>query len=555
MRGLGYLLILALLFVVASPSPLPAAEPEARPNTQLTIATGVGVPFMIGTGMELMISRFVPGVEARARDFADEREVVRLVSQGEVALGLVPIPEIARAFPAPADRARSGLRFLMGGHAASVAHLFVPLRAPIVSVADLKGRRLAVPGPGSPGEAMAAALLAAHGLAPGDVEVIPLGAGEQVEALRAGRVDAAFMVAPLPSPLASSPGPEAMTKAGDVRLLSIGDAELQALIEAAPGLSRHTIEAGTYPGQTEAIRTIASKNALIVHEGVDEVLAYRIVQAILEHPAEFQQVCPLGVAYTPKNALPGTPLLPLHAGAERYYRERGLLLAARGGSASTDWYDVSRLIEIRPAGGNVVGPGADLMPQDLVERVRGVPGIIRIEAYLFVGLVDRSKERPFSIVGGHPPGATFRVNCHNVEAVRIVEGRGLGASDAGQRVAVAGTLYAETYAPPGERRLPVGATIDLVQPGMEAGGLSLPREARVEVVGIFSSGFRLGDSQVLLPLDTAQTLFGLEGKVSKLLVTVEAPEARDRVAEALRARLGEEVDVIYPRLGGMRGMP
>lgn len=552
MRGLGYPLALALIFVVTGPSPSLAAEPEARQNTKLTIATGVGVPFMIGTGMALMISRFVPGVEARARDFADEREVVRLVSQGQAVLGLVPIPEVARAFPAPADRARSGLRFLMGGHAASVAHLFVPLRSRIVSVADLKGRRLAVPEPGSPGEAMAAALLQAHGLSPGDVEVIHLGVKEQVGALRAGRIDAAFMAAPLPSPIASSPGPEAMMKAGDVRLLSGGDDELQALIEATPAFSRHTIEAGTYPGQTGEIRTIASKNALIAHEGVEDALAYRIVQAILEHPAEFQRVCPLGVAYTPTNAVPGTPLLPLHPGAERYYRERGILLASDEGRASTDGYDVSRLIEIRPAGGNVVGPGADLMPQGLVERIRGVPGITRTEAYLFVGLVDRSKERPFSIVGGNLPAATFRVNCHNVEAVRVVAGRGLRASDAGQRVALVGTLYAETYAPPGQRRIPVGATIDLVQPGMEAGGLPLPREARAEVVGIFSSGFRLGDGQVLLPLDTAQTLFGLEGKVSKLFVTVDAPEARDEVAEALRARLGEDVDVVYPRRGGMR---
>jgi len=346
-----------------------------------------------------------------------------------------------------------------------------------------------------------------------------------------------------------------MMKARDVRLLSLNEGNLQALVGAFPAYSRHAIEAGTYPGQPEEVRTIARKNVLITHDSLDPALAYRIVQAILEHPAEFQQVCPLGVAYTPKNALPGTPLLPLHTGAERYYREKAILLAGEQNGLGTDGYDVSRLIEIRPAGGNVVGPGADLMPQTLVARVQGVTHIAKIEAYLFVGIIDKTKARPFSVIGGNLPGATSRVNCHNVDAVRIVAGRPLSAGDASQRVALVGTLYAETYAPPRQRQIPVGAVIDLVRPGMEAGGFRLPPDAKVEVVGIFSSGFRLGDSQVLLPLDTAQKLFRLEGKVSKIFVTVDTPGVRDEVAEALRALLGEDVDVVYPRRGGMRGMP
>ncbi len=552
MRAIGYPLAMALALTFLSAGPSPSKASEAGQKTKLTIATGVGIPFMIGTGMEMLMNRFIPGVEATAQDFADEQEIVRLVSQGKADLGLVPIPEIAKTFPTPGERERSGLRFLMGGHAAIVSHIFVRLESPITSIYDLKGKRIAVQEPGSPGEVLTSAILQVHGLSFKDVEVIHLKVEEQVEALKAGQVDAAFMAAPVPSPVVSSPGPMRMTKAGDVRLLSIKGAELQRLVEAFPGYSRHTIEAGTYPGQKEEVVTIARKNALIAHEGLDDALAHRIVQAILEHPVEFQQVCPLGLAYTPKNVLPGTAIIPLHPGAERYYQEKGILLVKEGSGSGTDGYDVSRLIEIRPAGGNVVAPGADLMPQILIKRIQRVPHVVKVEAYLFVGVVDKTKERPFSVIGGNVPEATFRVNCHSVEAVRIVEGRGLRAEDAGRKAALVGTLYAETYAPPGQRRIPVGAMIDLAGPGMDAGDLSLPREAKVAVVGIFESGFRLGDSQVLLPLDTAQKLFSLEGKVSKLFVTVAAPDVRDQVAEALRALLGEDVDVVYPRRGGMR---
>ncbi|MBI4611085.1 MAG: TAXI family TRAP transporter solute-binding subunit [Candidatus Rokubacteria bacterium] len=551
MRAIHRLWASALaLMLLTGPSQSNAAE--AKQKAKLTIATGIGVPLMIGTGMGMLINRLIPEVEATVQDFADEQEIVRLVSQGKAGLGLVPIPEIAKAYPLPGDRERSGLRFLMGGHAAIVAHLFVRQGSPINSVHGLKAKRIALDEAGGPGKAMAAAILQAHGLSQKDLKVIHLPVREQVDALRTARVDAAFMVAPLPSPLVSSPGPTGMTKAGDVKLLSMNEAELRALVTAVPAYSRHTIEVGTYPGQKEEVRTIARKNALIAHEGLDDAHAYRIVQVILEYPAEFQQVCPLGVAYTAKNALPGTPLLSLHPGAERYYREKGILLAGQGSESASDGYDVSGLIEIRPAGGNVVGPGADLLPHTLVEQIQNVPHVAKIEAYLFVGVVDKAKERPFFVIGGNLPGATFRVNCHNVDAVKVIDGRGLGAEDAGRKVAVIGTRYAETYAPPGRRQIPIGATIDLVKPGMAAGALPLPGEAKVRVVGIFSSAFPLGDSQVLLPLDTAQRLFGLEGKVSKIFVTLDASDVRDQVAETLRARLGDDVDVVYPRRGGMR---
>jgi len=219
-------------------------------------------------------------------------------------------------------------------------------------------------------------------------------------------------------------------------------------------------------------------------------------------------------------------------------------------------YDVARLIEIRPAGGQVVGPGAEVMAEDLVAQIQRVPYVARVEKYLFVGVVDRATQPPFSplsIIAGNFPEATLRVNCHNVDTVKIIQGRTFRLADAGQKVAVVGKAYAEKYAPPGAKKIPVGTTIRIVEPTMEAGGFTAAfEEATVQVVGIYDSGFRLGDNQVLLPLDTAQKLFGLEGKVSKIFVAVDRPEVREEVAEALRETLGEEVDVVFPRLGGMR---
>lgn len=62
----------------------------------------------------------------------------------------------------------------------------------------------------------------------------------------------------------------------------------------------------------------------------------------------------------------------------------GIAAQAFAGETATDspGYDVARLIEIRPAGGKVVGPGADVMPQALVEKAKGVPHMAKVEPYL-----------------------------------------------------------------------------------------------------------------------------------------------------------------------------
>lgn len=80
------------------------------------------------------------------------------------------------------------------------------------------------------------------------------------------------------------------------------------------------------------------------------------------------------------------------------------------------------------------------------------------------------------------------------------------------------------------------------------------RALGVQVVGIFTSGFPLGDSQAILPTGRAQGLFGLEGKIPKIFVIVATPKIREKVGEDVRNALEESFDVREPRKGRMREM-
>lgn len=323
MRTLRVLLcvVVALFGLGLGASGLAGAEAQRE---TVALATTPGIPSMVALAMETMVNDLLTGVKASTEIADSEQEVLRMVADGRAHFGLVTISEIARTFPTAAERDRSGLSFVMGGHAAMVAHVFVRNDLPSPAMGGLRGRRVALPEPASAGEALARALLEAHGLTDREIKPVYARVEEQVKAFEVGFVDAVILAVPVPSPVVSSPAPMKLAASGKAQLLSLDPGVIESLLEKYPAYSRHRIEASTYPRQADEVLTVARKNALVARKALDPTLVYRLVKTVLEHPAEFMKRCPLAVAYTPRNILPGTPLLPLNPGAERYYRERGI---------------------------------------------------------------------------------------------------------------------------------------------------------------------------------------------------------------------------------------
>lgn len=85
---------------------------------------------------------------------------------------------------------------------------------------------------------------------------------------------------------------------------------------------------GTYPGQTEHIRTIASPNVLVTHVDIPDEVVYNITKVIWENLATLQEIHGATNDMRPEIAIDGLGA-PLHAGALRYYREVGLEIPDR----------------------------------------------------------------------------------------------------------------------------------------------------------------------------------------------------------------------------------
>jgi TRAP transporter TAXI family solute receptor len=85
-----------------------------------------------------------------------------------------------------------------------------------------------------------------------------------------------------------------------------------------------TIPAGTSTGQDKDVETVAVINFLVTLEDVSEETAYQMTKQLFENLPEMQAAHNAAKAIKLENAIKGMPI-PLHPGAEKYYKEKGLL--------------------------------------------------------------------------------------------------------------------------------------------------------------------------------------------------------------------------------------
>lgn len=187
----------------------------------------------------------------------------------------------------------------------------------VKSIADLKGKRVSVGAPKSGTELNARAIFKAAGLAYSDfakVEYLPF--GESVELMKNRQLDATLQSAGLG--VASI---RDLATTVDIVVVAV-PAETVAKVGDAAYVTA-TIPAGTYKGQEQAVPTAAIGNYLVTHEGVSAETAYIMTKALFEGLPDMVAAHTAAKAIDIANAA-GNPPVPLHPGAEKYYKERGI---------------------------------------------------------------------------------------------------------------------------------------------------------------------------------------------------------------------------------------
>jgi len=212
------------------------------------------------------------------------------------------------------------LRFLASLYPEHI-HVVLPKDSTVQDLKELEGKRVGVGLPASGAQVGALLILEAVGLKKNEnFTAEELNTAQSAERIQDGQLDAFLTVTGAPSS-----GIAQLASIAGLRLLSIPDEVQQAVIETAPFYFTSPITANTYEGQDYDVSTLAVGAQWLVSADQSEDLVYGITKALWnDTSAKLLSNHAKGKDVTAESALDGRGI-PLHPGAEKYYKEAGLL--------------------------------------------------------------------------------------------------------------------------------------------------------------------------------------------------------------------------------------
>lgn len=187
----------------------------------------------------------------------------------------------------------------------------------IKTLADLAGKRVSVGAPKSGTELNARAILAAAGMSYEDfaqTEYLPY--AESAELIKNRQLDATLQSSGLGVAFIKD-----LAASLDINIVEIPTSVVETV--GAPYVPSY-IPADTYSGQDSDVTTAAIGNMLVTHAGVSDETAYQMTKLLFENLDALKAAHNAAAGITQEGALVGLTI-PLHPGAERYYKEAGLM--------------------------------------------------------------------------------------------------------------------------------------------------------------------------------------------------------------------------------------
>ncbi|WEJ13706.1 TAXI family TRAP transporter solute-binding subunit (plasmid) [Sinorhizobium sp. K101] len=311
----------AAIAAIASASiALSAASTGAAEFINVLTGGTSGVYYPLGVALSKIYGDKIEGVRTQVQATKASVENLNLLQQGrgEIAFSLGDSVKLAwegntdAGFKAPLDKLR-GIAAIYPNY----IQIMASKESGIKTVADLKGKSLSVGAPKSGTELNARAILGAAGMSYDDLgktEYLPF--AESVELMKNRQLDATLQSAGL-----GVSSFKDLATSLDVQMVAVPEEIATKL--GAPYIAA-TVPAGTYQGQDSDVQTVAVVNFLVTHSEVSDETAYQMTKQLFENIPALTAAHKAAENIRIEDALKGMPI-PLHPGAERYYKEKGLL--------------------------------------------------------------------------------------------------------------------------------------------------------------------------------------------------------------------------------------
>jgi hypothetical protein len=279
----------------------------------------------LGVGIERIVTANLPGVEVNMIPNISSFVNARAIGRGDAGFGIVQsdiayyaLKGVKPLFEQPV----SNIRGVAALYSESV-HVLARKDANIHSVSDLRGKRVAVVAVGerkSGPEQNAMQILEAYGMRLEDLGKVEwLTINESINSLKGNKIDAFFLLA-----VVGSPDPARTIALPGMVVIPIDGAPADALMKKYAHYAKAKIPAGVYKGLEAEVSTLSVWNLFVANADLEADIVYRSTKAFFENTAVMSAAHGLGRAVKLETALMGMSV-PLHSGAEKYYREKGMV--------------------------------------------------------------------------------------------------------------------------------------------------------------------------------------------------------------------------------------
>ena len=290
-------------------------------SAKMTMGTGgtAGTYYAFGGVLGQYIKNHA-GIEVITVSTDGSKANIEGIASGDYQLGTVQSDVMSYAWEGTRSFADSGkvdsFRVVAGLYAESVQ--LITMDPAIKSVADLKGKAVSIGAPNSGVYFNAIDILTAAGLSESDIKAQYQSFADSTDALKDGKIDAAFIVAGAPTAAITE-----LCTTNSAFLVPIDGDVAANLMASCPFYTAYNIPAGTYNGQSEDVATVTVKATLIVSADASENDVYNLTKAIFDNTDAIAAENGKGAELSIENATSGMTA-PFHSGAAKYFAEKGV---------------------------------------------------------------------------------------------------------------------------------------------------------------------------------------------------------------------------------------
>lgn len=311
--------VLALAFAVSTVF----VGAQAQAQQYISILTGGtgGVYYPLGVSLAAIYSKNISGVQATAQATKGSVENLQRLGKNDAEVAITLGDSLSFAWTGNAEVGFAQPVKNLRGMAvlySNVIQIVASKESGIKSLADLKGKRMSVGAPRSGTELNTRAVLAAAGIDYKDLgKVEYLDFNQSVELIKNRQLDVTLQSVGLGNAALRD-----LANSVDIVVVPVSAAEAAKIPDKA--YAPVMVPANTYKGQTAAVETVAVANILVTTEKMSTDAVYQMTKLMFDNLDTLIAAHASAKEIKLESALKGMPI-PLHPGAEKFYKEKGLL--------------------------------------------------------------------------------------------------------------------------------------------------------------------------------------------------------------------------------------